>query len=309
MSNFANDSNSHQALYHKSNLGGYTDKYRQNVKKGGRRRTRRRQRGGERYTADFSLPSPGRVGSASQEACGAKNPANLGAFGGQSGGAYSYATTGSEGGGAPYYSFTGVENANEIRGSYAPMSVKQRNQCGGGRNVCHKIGKINTYAQVSAFWSKMCPSVCKLYRTHVKGKEAKHNKYVVSFLRHCTRAMCQLFKGLKGISAKSRRACLSRCKKHLTNCNAQLRKMGAKRASMRSIKKICEKMLKQKKITRGRRKRGRRKTLRGGYSQFGSNVPNTPLYSTGAGVSQSALATPPRYSSVNNCTDNYNHYN
>ena len=66
MNDFANESGSHQAAFHKSDLGGYTDLY--NIKqslKGGRRRrkgrrTRRRQRGGERYETDFSSPMKGR---------------------------------------------------------------------------------------------------------------------------------------------------------------------------------------------------------------------------------------------------------
>ena len=319
MKDLVNESGSHQAAFHKSDLGGYTDQY--NLKqslKGGRRRrrkgrrSRRRQRGGERYETDFSSPMKGRPLIKAGTSCGTDNAANMGVgnWPAQTGGGdkYSYATTGSEGGGPPSYGFKGVADTNAFRGSYAPVQVQQRNQCGGGRGTCKNVSKINSYAQVSAFWSKMCPHACKLYRTHVKGKEATHNKEVVRFLRHCTRALCQLLKGLKSKTAKGRRAKLSACKKHLAKCQKTLRAMGLKRASTKGVKRMCEQMLGKSKTRRGRR-HGKRRTLRGGgYSQFGSNVANTPLYSTGGAVSQSAMATPPAYTSADNCNDNYNHY-
>lgn len=319
MDNLVNKSGSHQAAFHKSDLGGYTDQY--NIKqslKGGRRRrkgrrTRRKQRGGERYGTDFSSPMKGRPLITASTSCGTNSESNMGAgaWGGQHGGGneYSYAITGSEGGGPPSYGFKGVADTNAFRGSYAPVQVQQRNQCGGGRGTCSNVNKVNSYAQVSAFWSKMCPHACKLYRTHVKGKEATHNKEVVRFLRHCTRALCQLLKGMKSKSAKGRRAKLSACKKHLAKCQKTLRKMGLKRASTKGIKRMCEQMLSKTKTRRGVKKGRRRRTMRGGsYSQFGSNVANTPLYSVGGAVSQSAMATPPAYTSANNCNDNYNHY-
>ena len=69
----------------------------------------------------------------------------------------------------------------------------------------------------------------------------------------------------------------------------------------------------RKSKTYSSRRRGRR-TLRqrGGYSQFGSNIPNTPSYSTGGIISpsNSALANPVPHtglSTCTNCVDNYNH--
>lgn len=56
------------------------------------------------------------------------------------------------------------------------------------------------------------------------------------------------------------------------------------------------------------------KKLRGGYSQFMNNVPNTPTYSLGGFPNTnypSSLANPPPYNVLSNCTncvDNYNHY-
>lgn len=53
---------------------------------------------------------------------------------------------------------------------------------------------------------------------------------------------------------------------------------------------------------------------RGGYSQYQNNLPLTPTYSTGdanLGPNSSALASPPPYNVLSNCTncvDNYNHF-
>jgi hypothetical protein len=53
--------------------------------------------------------------------------------------------------------------------------------------------------------------------------------------------------------------------------------------------------------------------MRGGYYQFGSNIPNTPSYSTGNVVKgfTSAMANPVTYARLprtTNGVDNYNHY-
>jgi hypothetical protein len=63
------------------------------------------------------------------------------------------------------------------------------------------------------------------------------------------------------------------------------------------------------------KKRGhsRRRTLRGGYSQYQNNFPFTPSYSTGGvlSASNSALANPPPIQQLPNCVncvDNLNHF-
>jgi hypothetical protein len=96
-------------------------------------------------------------------------------------------------------------------------------------------------------------------------------------------------------------------------------------ALKRKIKNISKKYMKRKshirrtkrKLTKyalrkksHRRSNGRRKSLRGGYSQYQSNVPNTPSYSVGGilGAKDLGLANPPPIKVMNNCVDNYNHY-
>jgi hypothetical protein len=58
------------------------------------------------------------------------------------------------------------------------------------------------------------------------------------------------------------------------------------------------------------RKSRRNRTMKGGYSQFLSNVPYTPSYSTGGILAPTlnALANPVPYKIMDTCVDNYNHY-
>jgi hypothetical protein len=70
---------------------------------------------------------------------------------------------------------------------------------------------------------------------------------------------------------------------------------------------------KRGKTIRKYKTRGRRHFMRGGYDQYGNNVPYTPNYSTGGQLpfGLSALANPAPYHILTNggsCPDNYNHY-
>lgn len=74
-------------------------------------------------------------------------------------------------------------------------------------------------------------------------------------------------------------------------------------------KKRLRKNKKTKKHTSRRYKK--RRTFKGGYSQYQNNVPLTYTYGLGGLQSStfpSALANPPIYNVSNNCVDNYNHY-
>jgi hypothetical protein len=80
---------------------------------------------------------------------------------------------------------------------------------------------------------------------------------------------------------------------------------GNRKSRFRSLKKKLTKF-----FSFGKSRKNRSRRQRGGYSQFMSNVPNTPTYSTGGVLTaaNSALANPVPYniSSNNvNCVDNY----
>ena len=91
--------------------------------------------------------------------------------------------------------------------------------------------------------------------------------------------------------------------KNITN-RYKMRK-GKRKSGFRSLKKRLTKY-----FSFGKSRKNKSRRQRGGYSQYQSNIPNTPTYSTGGVLSaaNSALANPVPYkvmSSCTNCVDNY----
>ena len=88
-----------------------------------------------------------------------------------------------------------------------------------------------------------------------------------------------------------------------SQCGGKKRRGGKGRKSRKSRKgRKSKKSKKSKKVKRRQR---------GGYSQYGSNVANSHIYSTGAppalSASQSALANPPPYTPKNDCLNTWKH--
>uniref|UniRef100_A0A6C0HQT9 Uncharacterized protein n=1 Tax=viral metagenome TaxID=1070528 RepID=A0A6C0HQT9_9ZZZZ len=110
-------------------------------------------------------------------------------------------------------------------------------------------------------------------------------------LRRKIKNIANKYKKMKG--GKSRKTTLGSIKRRL----AKIIKLGKSKRHHKKTKK-----------TVSRRHRGT-KRQRGGYSQYMSNVPYTPSYSTGGQLSAnlSALANPVPYQPTNNCVDNYNY--
>ena len=88
-------------------------------------------------------------------------------------------------------------------------------------------------------------------------------------------------------------------------------KAGGSSCSKRKRKK---KNKKKKKKSKGKKRgrRGGRKTQKGGYAQYGSNIPLTRTLELPAGAQggswEGQLASPPTYTAGNFCQDNYNHF-
>jgi hypothetical protein len=98
-------------------------------------------------------------------------------------------------------------------------------------------------------------------------------------------------------------------KRKIKNITKQYKKMKGGSRKVRSMKRRIRSKMSKMKSRRMRRKRSQR----GGYSQYQNNVPMTPTYSVGGLLSASnlGLANPPpitRLPNCVNCTDNYNHY-
>lgn len=133
--------------------------------------------------------------------------------------------------------------------------------------------------------------------------------------------------GLSGISNNAQAAAASALKggsrtlrrkiKNIANKYKKMKGGKSRKMTLGSIKRKLAKIIKlgkskrhqyKSKKTVTRRRKGS-KRQRGGYSQYMSNVPYTPSYSTGGQLSPSlsALANPVPYQPTNNCVDNYNY--
>ena len=133
--------------------------------------------------------------------------------------------------------------------------------------------------------------------------------------------------GLSGISNNAQAAAASALKggarsktlrrkiKNIANKYKKMKGGKSRKMTLGSIKRRLAKIIKLGKSKRHHyrsKKTMRRKGTkrqRGGYSQYMSNVPYTPSYSTGGQLSPSlsALANPVPYQPTNNCVDNYNY--
>ncbi len=106
-------------------------------------------------------------------------------------------------------------------------------------------------------------------------------------------------------------------KKKINNIASMYKMRGKKsRSRIRSMKRRIRSRYigksKSKKQTR-RRTRSRHYRMKGGYSQYQNNMPMTQSYSLGGKLSpaDSALANPPTYHTLSNCTncvDNYSYF-
>jgi len=134
--------------------------------------------------------------------------------------------------------------------------------------------------------------------------------------------------GLSGVSNNAQAAAASALKggarsktlrrkiKNIANKYKKMKGGKSRKMTLGSIKRRLASILKIGKSKRYNHKKSKKtmrrkssKRQRGGYSQYMSNIPYTPSYSTGGLLSSnlSALANPVPYQPTNNCVDNYNY--
>jgi hypothetical protein len=100
-------------------------------------------------------------------------------------------------------------------------------------------------------------------------------------------------------------------RKKINNISNMYKMKGSRKTIRRHVRKIKSRVRSKYSRSRHTRKAGRK--MKGGYSQYQNNMPQTQVYSTGGVVSPalSALANPVPHKVLNNCVncvDNYNHY-
>lgn len=214
------------------------------------------------------------------------------------------------------------------------LSMKDNvpNSQDGGRRrsrsfTCSDLRRVHHFAQVRRFLSSVCPSVVMIYNSFLKKHEGSHNHKVAARLKKIvvayTKAFCHEVAARRSKNVRGCRRELRAMKSALAHAGAELRRMepAAENAHAIMVKHRLAMVhqhlhhISTMKKHRGSRHRRthRRRTMRGGYHQFGSNIPNTGSMSIGGvlSASESAMSNPPPFG-VNplcdNCVDNYNHF-
>jgi len=115
----------------------------------------------------------------------------------------------------------------------------------------------------------------------------------------------------KGLIGGKKRRKISR--KRINNISIMYKMKGSRKSVTRRVRRIKSRLRSKYGLKRSRKNNSRRrhnKVMRGGYSQYASNVPNTPTYSTGGQLSPSlsALANPVPFKLLSNQSiDNLDH--
>lgn len=115
----------------------------------------------------------------------------------------------------------------------------------------------------------------------------------------------------KGLIGGKKHRKISR--RRINNISNMYKMKGSRKSITRRIRRIKSRLRSKYGLRRSRKNHSRRrhsKIMRGGYSQYMNNVPNTPSYSTGGNLSPSlsALANPVPFKMLpNQSIDNLNH--
>lgn len=195
-------------------------------------------------------------------------------------------------GGSNYGFNTSSDIPIGTKGSYIPIKVQSNcgieNPLSHGTNIQHQYGGSNcartgyefdTEQNMSDFAGSYAP-----VRKMMGGKKKR--------------------KSTRKTTKKSTKKSSSKKNHKKSRKNKNLRKKN------KSSKKNHKKSSKNKSL-RKKHNNKKRHIQKGGYHQYMSNTPHSALYSTGnSGLtpSESMLANPTPYKSIDTCVDNYNHY-
>lgn len=159
----------------------------------------------------------------------------------------------------------------------------------------------NSHFSGSAFTNRVIPSTVN---PAVLPEPLNNRQAAASYIPGCTKGGAKKIKNSRNLKYKFK------------NISNMYRMKGTKKYSLSKLKrKLLGKTKRNKtskrKTRRTRSRRSRRQ--RGGYAQYQNNVPMTQTYSLGGPLSanDSALASPPPYQVLSNCTncvDNYSRF-
>jgi hypothetical protein len=200
--------------------------------------------------------------------------------------------------GVPFHGFNGGKDLSDFAGSYAPVTPGVH--IGGGPRFL-------------SLWKRICPGAVAIYTAELK--DNMKNPKVVELIKYYTKVFrteeealkCKQASKVKRMLATMRNA-LGKARKCLVSLKSKMlgtHKMIADMHLGRVAKHLAS--LKQTK-KRPTGKSMRRKTMRGGYNQYGSNMVQASGYSPVLG-SSSAEASPHHVEPhAGNAVDNYNHF-
>jgi hypothetical protein len=199
--------------------------------------------------------------------------------------------------GVPFHGFNGGKDLADFAGSYAPVEVGVHS--GGGPRFL-------------SLWKRVCPGAVAIYTAELKAD--MKNPKVVSVIKNYSKVFrteeealkCKQASKVKRMLA-SMRSALGKARKCLVSLKSKMlgtHKMIADMHLGRVAKHLAS--LKQTKKRSG--KLARRKTMKGGYHQYGSNTVQASGYTPVLG-SHSAEASPHHIEPhEGNAVDNYNHF-
>ena len=201
--------------------------------------------------------------------------------------------------GMPFHGFNGGKDLSDFAGSYAPVEVGVHVGGGGPRFL--------------SLWRRVCPGAVAIYTAELK--DDMKNPKVVSIIKHYSKVFrteeealkCKQASKVKRMLVTMRnslvkaRKCLVSIKSKMLGTHKMIAEMhlgrvGKHLASLKQTKKAKSKAS------------ARRKTMKGGYHQYGSNTVQPSGYSAVLG-SPSAEASPHHVEPhAGNSLDNYNHF-
>jgi hypothetical protein len=206
--------------------------------------------------------------------------------------------------GVPYHGF-GLDNKGmdlrDFAGSYAPISAGVHGLTGG--------------AEFLSFWNSICPGAVNIYNMELKNKNQKDPK-VLAVIKNYTKVFRTEVAALKTrqISRVKRmlvsmRGSLMKAKKALVSLKSKMLDTH-KMISEMHLGRVTKHLMSLKETKKAIKKMSTklRKTMRGGYHQYGNNTVQSSGYTPVLG-SDSSESTPHHVKPhAGNSLDNYNHY-
>ena len=199
--------------------------------------------------------------------------------------------------GVPFHGFNGGKDTANFAGSYAPIEVGVHS--GGGPRFL-------------SLWKRVCPGAVAIYTTELKDKMS--DSRVKSLIKLYTKVFRTEEEALKCKQAykvkrmlQTMRTALSKARKCLVSIKSKMTGTHKMIADMH-LGRVAKHLASLKQSKKNRKSMKRRKTMRGGYHQYGSNTVQPSGYSPVLG-SSSAEASPHHVEPHSgNAVDNYNHF-